>query len=88
VSIEGLPSPIELPDDLADEARFLLVLKLIKQGRISSGKAGTRCGLGRIGFLLAACRPGVPVIDLTDDALVAELAPRCTRVQSSTPGLW
>jgi predicted HTH domain antitoxin len=70
-----LPSPTELPDDFADEARFLLALKLFEQGRISSGKAGTLCGLGRVGFLLAASRAGVPVVDLTDDELVAELAP-------------
>jgi predicted HTH domain antitoxin len=73
--IAGLPAPTELSDDFADEARFLLALKLFEQGRISSGKAGTLCGLGRVAFLLAASRAGVPVVDLTDDELVAELAP-------------
>jgi predicted HTH domain antitoxin len=73
--VEGLPSPTELPADFADEARFLLALKLFEQGRISSGKAGTLCGLGRVGFLLAASRAGVPVVDLTDEELVTEFAP-------------
>jgi predicted HTH domain antitoxin len=72
--VEGLPSPTELPDDFANEARFLLALKLFEQGRISSGKAGTLCGLGRVGFLLAASRAGVPVVDLTEDELVDEFA--------------
>jgi predicted HTH domain antitoxin len=72
--VEGLPSPAELPDNFADEARFFVALKLFEQGRISSGKAGTLCGLGRVGFLLAASRAGVPVVDLTDDELAAEFA--------------
>jgi predicted HTH domain antitoxin len=73
--IEGLPSPAELRDDFADEARFLLALKLFEQGRISSGKAGTLCGLGRVGFLLGASRAGVPVVDLAEDELAEEFAP-------------
>lgn len=73
--VEGLPSPAELPEDFADEARFLLALKLFEQGRISSGKAGTLCGLGRVAFLLAASRYGVPVGGLTEDELAEEFAP-------------
>ncbi len=73
--VEGLPSPTELPDDFADEARFFLAMKLFEQGRISSGKAGTLCGLGRVGFLLAASRAGVPVVDLNNEELAAEFAP-------------
>ncbi|WP_058556658.1 UPF0175 family protein [Thiohalocapsa sp. ML1] len=72
--LDGLPSPADLPEDFADEARFLLALKLFEQGRISSGKAGTLCGLGRVGFLLAAGRAGVPVVDLSDDELVEEFS--------------
>jgi len=43
--IEGLPALTDPTDKFADEARFLLALKLFEQGRISSGKAGTLCGL-------------------------------------------
>lgn len=68
----GLPSPAELPDDFADEARFLLALKLFEQGRISSGKAARFCGMGRVEFLLSASRSGVPVVDLTDNELANE----------------
>lgn len=72
---DGLPSPAELPDDFADEVRWLLALKLFEQGRISSGKAGTLSGLGRVAFLLAAGRAGVPVVDLGADELADEFRP-------------
>lgn len=71
---DGLPSPTELSGDFANEARFLLALKLFELGRITSGKAGHLCGMGRVEFLLAASRAGVPVVDLTDDELVNEFA--------------
>jgi predicted HTH domain antitoxin len=72
--VEGLPSPSELTDSFPDEARFLLALKLFEQGRISSGKAGRLCGMGRVEFLLAASRAGVPVVDLSGDDLAEEFA--------------
>lgn len=72
--VDGLPSSSELPDNFADEARFLLALKLFEQGRISSGKAGRLCGMGRVEFLLAASRAGVPVVDLSGDELAEEFA--------------
>jgi predicted HTH domain antitoxin len=72
--VEGLPSPVEPPEQFAEEARFLIALKLFDQGRISSGKAGILSGLGRVGFLLAASRAGVPVVDLTEDELAEEFA--------------
>lgn len=70
--VAGLPSVAELPANFADEARFLLALKLFEQGRISSGKAGHLCNMGRVEFLLAASRAGVPVVDLRDDELAEE----------------
>ena len=72
--LEGLPSPAELADNFPDEARFLLALKLFEQGRISSGKASRLCGMGRVEFLLAASRAGVPVVDLSGDDLAEEFA--------------
>lgn len=70
--VEGLPSPAELPNNFADEARYLLALKLFEQGRISSGKAGRLAGIGCVGFLLAASRDGVPVVELTKDEMNEE----------------
>ena len=72
--VEGLPSAAELQDNFSDEARFLLALKLFEQGRIASGKAGKLCGMGRVEFLLAASRSGVPVVDLNRDELAQEFA--------------
>lgn len=72
--VDGLPTAAELPADFADEARFMLAVKLFEQGRISSGKAGRLCGMGRVEFLLAASRAGVPVVDLTADELPEEFA--------------
>jgi hypothetical protein len=38
--VDGLPIAADLPENFADEAKFLLALKLFELGRISSGKAG------------------------------------------------
>jgi len=72
--VDGLPSPAELPAHFAEEARFLLALKLFEQGRISSGKAGRLCDMRRVEFLLAASRAGVPVVDLQGDELTTEFS--------------
>jgi len=74
LSIDGLPSPADLADNFADEARFLLALKLFEQGRISSGKAGLLCGMGRVEFLMTASRARVPVVDLKGEDLAEEFA--------------
>ncbi len=50
----------------------MLALKLFEVGRLSSGKAGKLCGMGRVEFLLAARRARVPVVALDDDELNAE----------------
>ncbi len=70
--VAGLPSASEMSASFADEARFLLALKLFEQGRISSGKAGRLCHMGRVEFLLAAGRAGVPAVDMRGDELSEE----------------
>ena len=72
--LEGLPLPTELPDNFSDEVRFLLALKLFEQGRITSGKAGRLSGMGRVEFLLAVGRAGVPVVDMSQDEMDEEFA--------------
>lgn len=72
--VDGLPSAAEMHGNFSDEARFLLAVKLFEQGRISSGKAGRLCDMGRVEFLLAASRSGVPVVDLTGNELDEEFA--------------
>ncbi|MDP2828242.1 MAG: UPF0175 family protein [Sulfuricellaceae bacterium] len=67
-----LASPGVSPETLACEAKFMLALKLFEVGRLSSGKAGKLCSMGRVEFLLAAGRAGVPVVALDGDELSAE----------------
>ena len=74
VSPQLLTEPAELPSNFSDEARYLLALKLFEQGRISSGKAGRLAGMGRVEFLLAASRDGVPVVDMTEDEITREFS--------------
>lgn len=61
--------------ELPDEAKFMLALKLFEVGRLSSAKAGLLCGMGRVEFLLAASRAGVPVVAMDSAELNAEFAP-------------
>jgi predicted HTH domain antitoxin len=70
--IDALASPGVSPETLASEAKFMLALKLFEVGRLSSGKAGKLCGMGRVEFLLAAGRAGVPVVSLDSDELIVE----------------
>ncbi|MBL8438414.1 MAG: UPF0175 family protein [Zoogloeaceae bacterium] len=72
--VEGLPSPAELPNNFPEEARYLLALKLFELARISSGKAGRLASMGRVEFLLAASRDGVPVVDMTEAEMAEEFA--------------
>jgi predicted HTH domain antitoxin len=70
LALPGLP-----PEALAREAQFMLALKLFEIGRLSSGKAARLCEMGRVEFLLAAGRAGVPVASLDDDELNMEFEP-------------
>jgi hypothetical protein len=70
--IDALASPGASPETLACEAKFMLALKLFEVGRLSSSKAGELCGMGRVEFLLAAGRAGLPVVVLDEEELRAE----------------
>ena len=72
--IDALALPGASPESLANEAKFMLALKLFEVGRLSSGKAGQLCGMGRVEFLLAAGRAGVPVATLDEEEISAEFA--------------
>ena len=73
--MDVLASPGSSRESLAQEAKFMLALKLFEVGRLSSGKAGALCGMGRVEFLFAAGRAGVPVVALDADELNAEFEP-------------
>jgi hypothetical protein len=72
--IDALALPGVTPEELAREAKFMLALKLFEVGRLSSGKAGKLCGMGRVEFLLAAGRAGVPLVVLDEDEVSTEFA--------------
>jgi hypothetical protein len=73
--VEALALPGVSTEALVREVKFMLALKLFEVGRLSSGKAGNLCAMGRVEFLLAAGRAGVPVVALTPDELSEEFAP-------------
>lgn len=47
---------------------------LFEVGRFSSGNAGLLCGMGRVEFLMAAGRAGVPAVDMDAEELKVEFA--------------
>ncbi|MBK9574810.1 MAG: UPF0175 family protein [Rhodoferax sp.] len=73
--LDALASPGASAETLATEAKFMLALKLFEVGRLSSGRAGQLCGMGRVEFLFAAGRAGTPVTALSNDEFGAEFAP-------------
>lgn len=74
IPTDAWPMPADPPELFAAEARFLLALKLFELGRLSSGKAGRLCGMGRVEFLLAASRAGTPVVTLSGDEMASEFS--------------
>jgi len=73
--VDALASPGMSLESLAQEAKFMLALKLFEVGRLSSAKAGLLCSMGRVEFLLAACRAGVPIVAMDSDEIKAEFTP-------------
>jgi len=59
-------------EDFLGEASLLLAAKLFETGRLSSGQAARMCGMGRVEFLFAVGRLGVPVADLDEADMVGE----------------
>lgn len=74
IPTDAWPMPTDPPERFAAEARFLLALKLFELGRVSSGKAGRLCDMGRVEFLLAASRAGTPVVTLSTDEMASEFS--------------
>lgn len=59
--------------EFSEEARFLLAAKLYELGRLTSGQAAELCGKGRVDFLLALPRVGVPIANLRPEDASDEL---------------
>ena len=59
---------------LQHEACLVLALHYFGTGRLSSGQAASMAGLGKIAFLREASARGVPVVQLDDEELAAEVS--------------
>ncbi len=55
------------------EATWAMAVKLFEMKRISSGMAAALIGIDRVSFLLNLHRYGVPMIDLSEAELLADL---------------
>ena len=62
------------PKEFREEARFLLAAKLYELARLTSGQAAKLSGMGRVDFLHALARVGIPMSNLRADDAEAELA--------------
>lgn len=60
-------------DNFAREARFLLAAKLYELGRLSSGEAASMAGLERVEFLFGLQKHGIPMSNLREADLEADL---------------
>jgi predicted HTH domain antitoxin len=77
----SLPYPHDLlitsgknPQELEEELRFLLALKLFELHRLSLGKAAEFCSMTKTKFMFELGRIGVPVINLQSDQIADELS--------------
>ena len=60
-------------EQFSNEAKFLLAAKLYELGRLSSGEAARLAGKQRVEFLFALKNLGLPISNLREGDLAAEL---------------
>ena len=71
---ENLPDVLQQTrEQFEQEAKMAMAVKLFEMKRISSGIAAQLAGMDRVSFLLNLHRYGVPMIDLTEEELIADL---------------
>ena len=71
----NLPDAVQCsPSEFSREAKLAMAAKLYEMKRLSSGMAATIAGVTRVQFLRELHRYGVPVIDLAEAELAADLA--------------
>ncbi|PZV17662.1 MAG: hypothetical protein DCF21_09085 [Leptolyngbya sp.] len=61
-------------EQFEQEARWAMAVKLFELQRISSGMAAVLLGVDRVTFLLKLGDYGVPMIDLTEEELLSDIA--------------
>lgn len=71
----NLPDAMQrTPAEFALEAKMAMAVKLYEMKRLSSGMAASLAGVSRVTFLGELHRYGVPVIDLSEEELLADVA--------------
>jgi len=70
---EFLFSIKESKEEFENEAKMLLVGKLFKMKKISSGMAAKLLGMNRVQFLFSLGKYSIPVFDLTEDELERDI---------------
>ena len=60
-------------DSFEQEAKMAMAVKLFEMKRLSSGMAAKLAGVPRVRFLLELHRYDVPMIDLDEDELLADI---------------
>lgn len=60
-------------EQFEQEAKMAMAVKLFEMKRLSSGMAARLAGMDRVAFLLSLSRYGVPMIDLDEEELQAEI---------------
>ena len=63
----------QTPAEFEQQARMAMAVKLYEMKKLSSGMAAELVGMDRISFLLRLPDYGVPVIDLDEDELRADI---------------
>lgn len=61
-------------EQFEQEAKWAMAVKLFELKRLSSGMAAALLDVDRVTFLLKLGDYGVPLIDLTEDELMADIA--------------
>jgi predicted HTH domain antitoxin len=64
---------VKKQDELEQEARMAMAVKLFELGRLSSGVAASLVGIDRVTFLMSLSRYNVPMIDASEEELAQDL---------------
>lgn len=71
---EGFPQMLKMSEgEFVEELRFLAAAKMYELGRLTAGKAAQLADMKRLDFIYRLGAIGVPVINLRDEEVEAEI---------------
>lgn len=83
---EGLERSVQLTrTEFEGQVRLMAALKMFELGKLSSGAAAQLAGMSRQEFIEASSRYGIPVADMEEGELEAELKRMNTWVKQLSP---